>query len=1143
MNHLSDNFTSKTFLIRLRVSTLVALAIATIMILFGNAPNSDLFSAYIDKITIYAFLTAVSIFLAVLLSDNELSAAHVVGIMAFLALPEEAMSLSLWGIFAGGVAGGIALYVRGRLQPIFYTREGWHHIIYSAGRVTISFAVAGQLYISAGGELPLSSADQQFSLTARLLLYCFVYITLYFSIFLLEVYTTGHSVAELIKNDIWRIVIVLILPIPFALLGAEVSTRLSTSSEIINWLGLMIIILGLYLLSYSEFRLRKQLNELRTVSIVTRAMRAHLNMDALLKTVYLQVSHLLDTNNFMVVLKNLDDDTLEFPLVMRIGQEDATSSEAREILYHDGLINYVITSEKPLLITDDVAEYAQQRGLKPPKETAYSWLGVPLTAGGQCFGAMIVTSTQLAKRFSRNDLRLLNIIAGSASIAIENARLYQQQTERVNQLATLNNIGALLTGTLSPDNVIDMVITSASAISQANAVSVYLFWDDAVSSMRTAGLSNAFGKESPLPFILQKQEIPLTERPAVAVPDLAQDNRQAPLLDLLKQENVKAFIELPLTTGETTYGVIVLYFTKQQQFNGEKLELYRSFATQAAQAIKNADVYTTTDKAFQRSVEQLLTLAGIGRLLTATIDLREIADLMLSHASEATHVTTGVIMFYDTDGALRVMAQRGYPDNSTSIESITQSGVGKKVIAQNDAQRVGDVKALSNFKPIVDTTRSQLGVPIRQGKKTLGYIILECANINGFSEEDSRFVEQIANQAVIAIDNARLFQDITEGRDRLQVILDAMEEAILLIDAGGKIALANPSLTMLNLEPQTLLERSLYELMQDTEMKIISKLGFESDSNLIELLDDLKTPNTWGNYTPTLFSLQNDVGTQHVQRYVIPVRGEKQNVIGALMVFYNKTEEQELENAREQLSRMIVHDLRSPLTAVTTSMKLLRDLTPKDSELYPLVDKTTDASRRAVRKLLARVDSLLDISKLESGRMHLETEIGEIATIADNVCVELSPLAHELEIELLSTINADLPLLDIDADKVERLLLNLVDNALKYSPSNKIVNISATAYEQNPDFIQIEVADQGPGIPDEYKENLFDQFMQVKGRKKIRRGVGLGLTFCKLVAEAHGGKIWIEDNDGGGSRFIFTLPIAKTNLLSLDEGERPIIEA
>lgn len=1127
----------------MRFSTLIVLAVTTVMLLFGNAPDGDLFSIYIDKITIYAFLTAVAIFLAVLLSDNELSAAHVVGIMAFLALPEEAMSLSLWGIFAGGVAGGVALFVRGRLQPEYYAQDNWHHIIYSVARVTISFAVAAELYISSGGELPLSSADQQFSLTARLLLYCFVYITLYFAIFLLEIYTTGHSVPDLIKNDIWRILIILILPIPFAILGAEVSTRLSTSSEVINWLGLMIIILGLYLLSYSEFRLRKQLNELRTVSVVTRTMRAHLDMDALLKTVYLQIAHLLDTNNFTVVIRQIDDNTLEFPLVIRMGEEDSSPLETRSTRYSNGLINYVLTSEKPLLIADDVAEVAHKRGLTPPKETAYSWLGVPLTAGGRCFGAMIVTSTQVAKRFSNNDLRLLNIIAGSASIAIENAQLYHQQTERVNQLATLNNIGALLTGTLSPDSVIDTVITSASAISQANAVSVYLFWDDAVSSMRTAGLSNAVNKDSPLPFILQKQETPLEQRSAIAVPDIIQDKRQSPLLDLLTNEGIRAFIELPLSTGETTYGVIVLYFKQVHQFNGEKLELYRSFATQAAQAIKNADVYTTTDKAFQRSVEQLLTLAGIGRLLTATIDLKEIAGLMLSHASEATHVTTGVVMFYDTDGALRVMAQRGYPDDETSIESITESGVGKEVITQNDAKRVGDVSALSNFKPIVDTTRSQLGVPIRQGKKTLGYIILECADINGFSEEDSRFVEQIANQAVIAIDNARLFQDITEARDRLQVILDAMEEAILLIDSGGTIALANPRLTMVNLDPQTLIEKSLADLMKNDPMDFVNKLGFEAESDLNDLLNDLKTPNTWGNYEPSLFSLQNEHGTQYMQRYIIPVRGEQQKVIGALLVFYNKTEEQELENAREQLSQMIVHDLRSPLTAVTTSMKLLRDLTPQDSELYPLVDKTTDASRRAVRKLLARVDSLLDISKLESGRMNLETEIGELATIADNVCVELSPLAHELDIKLISNIDADLPLLDIDSDKVERLLLNLVDNALKYSPGDKSVTISAGAYEQNPDFVQVEVTDQGPGIPDEYKENLFDQFMQVKGRKKVRRGVGLGLTFCKLVAEAHGGKIWIEDNAGGGSRFMFTLPIAQTSLLSLDEGERPIIEA
>jgi signal transduction histidine kinase len=210
-------------------------------------------------------------------------------------------------------------------------------------------------------------------------------------------------------------------------------------------------------------------------------------------------------------------------------------------------------------------------------------------------------------------------------------------------------------------------------------------------------------------------------------------------------------------------------------------------------------------------------------------------------------------------------------------------------------------------------------------------------------------------------------------------------------------------------------------------------------------------------------------------------------------------------------------------------MRLLQDLIPEDNEFRPLVEKTTDASQRAIRKLLIRVDSLLDISRMESGELRLETEPTELATLADNVCLELSPLANDLQVTLLSDFPENLPSVNIDADKVERLLLNLVDNALKYSPEKTTIAIRAAAETIGPStenqVVRVEVIDQGPGIPDDQKENLFGRFVQVAGRQSVRRGVGLGLAFCKMVADAHGGRIWVEDNAGGGSIFVFTLPV------------------
>jgi signal transduction histidine kinase len=222
---------------------------------------------------------------------------------------------------------------------------------------------------------------------------------------------------------------------------------------------------------------------------------------------------------------------------------------------------------------------------------------------------------------------------------------------------------------------------------------------------------------------------------------------------------------------------------------------------------------------------------------------------------------------------------------------------------------------------------------------------------------------------------------------------------------------------------------------------------------------------------------------------------------------------------------MIIHDLRSPLTAVTTSLKLMTEIVPKESDIRPLVETTADASRRAIRKILSRVDSLLDISRMESGFINLDTKPTELATLVDSVCIELSPLAHELIIAIKTEIPEDMPLLAIDADKVERVLLNLLDNALKFAPMGSTVTIRARARSEKDGYSRTDVIDFGPGVPDEYKTRLFDRFVQVEGRSGKRRGSGLGLSFCRLVAEGHGGRIWIEDNPGGGSIFSMTLPL------------------
>ncbi|RPI97740.1 MAG: PAS domain-containing protein, partial [Chloroflexi bacterium] len=378
--------------------------------------------------------------------------------------------------------------------------------------------------------------------------------------------------------------------------------------------------------------------------------------------------------------------------------------------------------------------------------------------------------------------------------------------------------------------------------------------------------------------------------------------------------------------------------------------------------------------------------------------------------------------------------------------------------------------------------------------------------------------------------NARLFRHIEEARDRLQVILDSMREGVILISADGSIALANPRVErLLGLAARDIIGVPILDLIN--HVPLAERLGFHPDA-LLALMRSLEG-GWWEESLREGGRITFEVVTpkrRSIDRTETAVRDENGRVIGLLLVFVDVTEERELAQAREDLSNMIVHDLRGPLTAITTSLKLLNEIAPADDPLGKVVKQTTDTSSRAVRKLLSLVDSLLDISKLESGMMTLDPEPTPVLPLCEAVVDELLPLAEELAVEVSIDLPDGLPLLYVDTEKVERILLNLVDNAIKFTPSGGQVVIGAyPAGTRGAEvgFVRLEVRDSGPGIPDQHKERMFDRFAQLDGQRGRRRGTGLGLTFCRLAVEAHGGQIWIEDQPVGGAVFAFTLPMLK----------------
>lgn len=230
----------------------------------------------------------------------------------------------------------------------------------------------------------------------------------------------------------------------------------------------------------------------------------------------------------------------------------------------------------------------------------------------------------------------------------------------------------------------------------------------------------------------------------------------------------------------------------------------------------------------------------------------------------------------------------------------------------------------------------------------------------------------------------------------------------------------------------------------------------------------------------------------------------------------------ELEQQRDDLTHMIVHDMRSPLSANLTGLEMIEVLGP----LTPEQRNCLNVAMRSGHNLLGLINDMLDTFKLEAGALQLECTAFKICGIVEKAVEQIAPLLTEKNLRLQREFEATLPLLRGDENKLKRVLVNLLSNAIKFTPQDGQITIRAHAAETE---LLLAVCDTGEGIAPEAAGRIFEKFGQAQNRKAGRQNsTGLGLTFCKLVVEAHGGRIWVESSPGIGSTFFLAIPLASS---------------
>ena len=336
--------------------------------------------------------------------------------------------------------------------------------------------------------------------------------------------------------------------------------------------------------------------------------------------------------------------------------------------------------------------------------------------------------------------------------------------------------------------------------------------------------------------------------------------------------------------------------------------------------------------------------------------------------------------------------------------------------------------------------------------------------------------------------------ELTSEKAHLAGILAGMTEGVLVVDANGKLRLLNAAL------------RQAFGLTDEALGKTV--LEVFRDAGLAELIEAAPAARELTFLQPAgrIFTVQ---------------AGRLTGTTGVVVVFHDISRLKQLENIRKDFVANVSHELRTPLAVIKGYVETLLDEEPPDAATGRQFLETI---QRHTHRLEVLIDDLLSISALESQQVKLDCKPVFIRATIAAVVEELSQRAREKNITISLETPSDLPAVSADFQRLHEVLVNLIDNAIKYTPAGSLINVSAVRAN---DFLTVCVADNGPGIAAEHLPRIFERFYRVdKARSRELGGTGLGLAIVKHIIQAHGGRVWVESELEKGSRFYFSLPLA-----------------